>query len=101
MILIFFFQAEDGIRDSSVTGVQTCALPILSMNGACCSTAHVLIRSYNRPGIPSPCNAMRLQYSRGKTEETGGSIFRLILSWPGRISLRSNPLRLRGNLLHL
>src|SRR5260370_6697113 len=25
----FFFQAEDGIRDSSVTGVQTCALPIL------------------------------------------------------------------------
>src|SRR5437764_8224355 len=26
--LIFFFQAEDGIRDTSVTGVQTCALPI-------------------------------------------------------------------------
>src|SRR5260370_29197653 len=24
----FFFQEEDGIRDSSVTGVQTCALPI-------------------------------------------------------------------------
>ena len=24
----FFFQAEDGIRDWSVTGVQTCALPI-------------------------------------------------------------------------
>src|SRR5690606_40845143 len=26
----FFFQAEDGIRDFHVTGVQTCALPILS-----------------------------------------------------------------------
>src|SRR5207248_7777747 len=25
----FFFQAEDGIRDRTVTGVQTCALPIL------------------------------------------------------------------------
>src|SRR2546430_4526031 len=25
----FFFQAEDGIRDLTVTGVQTCALPIL------------------------------------------------------------------------
>ena len=25
----FFFQAEDGIRDYKVTGVQTCALPIL------------------------------------------------------------------------
>src|SRR2546427_9404209 len=28
IILIFFFQAEDGIRDLTVTGVQTCALPI-------------------------------------------------------------------------
>src|SRR5256886_7782062 len=27
----FFFQAEDGIRDLTVTGVQTCALPILRM----------------------------------------------------------------------
>src|SRR5690606_39773532 len=27
----FFFQAEDGIRDFHVTGVQTCALPILSL----------------------------------------------------------------------
>src|SRR5438093_12712518 len=27
--MAFFFQAEDGIRDWSVTGVQTCALPIL------------------------------------------------------------------------
>src|SRR5207237_6878024 len=30
MYIFFFFQAEDGIRDSSVTGVQTCALPISS-----------------------------------------------------------------------
>src|SRR5437868_49860 len=29
--IIFFFQAEDGIRDRNVTGVQTCALPILSV----------------------------------------------------------------------
>src|SRR5437879_10623617 len=29
MYFVFFFQAEDGIRDTSVTGVQTCALPIL------------------------------------------------------------------------
>src|SRR5207245_6142453 len=28
-----FFQAEDGIRDATVTGVQTCALPILLMGG--------------------------------------------------------------------
>src|SRR5256885_5003281 len=28
LIIFFFFQAEDGIRDYKVTGVQTCALPI-------------------------------------------------------------------------
>ena len=28
LFLFFFFQAEDGIRDIGVTGVQTCALPI-------------------------------------------------------------------------
>src|SRR5262249_60019396 len=31
--LFFFFQAEDGIRDWSVTGVQTCALPISRDSG--------------------------------------------------------------------
>src|SRR2546427_5505529 len=31
----FFFQAEDGIRDLTVTGVQTCALPICSALRAC------------------------------------------------------------------
>src|SRR5205807_7636099 len=46
-VYIFFFQAEDGIRDYKVTGVQTCALPILkrgnvAING---STGAVLGRS--------------------------------------------------------
>src|SRR5690606_39489644 len=38
--VFFFFQAEDGIRDFHVTGVQTCALPILSRS----STAVVVTR---------------------------------------------------------
>src|SRR3712207_9001726 len=33
MWLFFFFQAEDGIRDIGVTGVQTCALPICERQG--------------------------------------------------------------------
>src|SRR5256886_12765727 len=32
-VFFFFFQAEDGIRDLTVTGVQTCALPILNTSG--------------------------------------------------------------------
>src|SRR5207245_8378777 len=39
ILVYFFFQAEDGIRDATVTGVQTCALPIydllLRTLGAC------------------------------------------------------------------
>src|SRR5690348_17966125 len=31
-VVVFFFQAEDGIRDGRVTGVQTCALPIWGLN---------------------------------------------------------------------
>src|SRR5688500_12492771 len=31
LLLLFFFQAEDGIRDYKVTGVQTCALPIFTL----------------------------------------------------------------------
>src|SRR2546427_5182440 len=34
MLYFFFFQAEDGIRDLTVTGVQTCALPISRESGA-------------------------------------------------------------------
>src|SRR5207245_7470851 len=34
LIICFFFQAEDGIRDATVTGVQTCALPICQLDVA-------------------------------------------------------------------
>src|SRR2546430_10455634 len=43
----FFFQAEDGIRDLTVTGVQTCALPISAL------TACWKRRSFRRPRILS------------------------------------------------
>src|SRR5207245_4940401 len=33
VLTFFFFQAEDGIRDATVTGVQTCALPISARSG--------------------------------------------------------------------
>src|SRR5690606_40366083 len=35
---VFFFQAEDGIRDFHVTGVQTCALPISALLQTGCSS---------------------------------------------------------------
>src|ERR1039457_2019893 len=40
VVFFFFFQAEDGIRDYKVTGVQTCALPISGSADPTCITMH-------------------------------------------------------------
>src|SRR3990167_10498348 len=47
LCFFFFFQAEDGIRDLTVTGVQTCALPI--------STATVFLTSSWLNAGENPC----------------------------------------------
>src|ERR1022692_1352226 len=47
VVFFFFFQAEDGIRDYKVTGVQTCALPICC---ACCRSANPRA-CYKPPGF--------------------------------------------------
>src|SRR2546429_1680263 len=45
-VVFFFFQAEDGIRDVAVTGVQTCALPIYYRNAVCESQGGALALPY-------------------------------------------------------
>src|SRR3712207_8804454 len=55
-VLVFlFFQAEDGIRDIGVTGVQTCALPIWYREG---SSAELCAPARGRPWR-SECSALR------------------------------------------
>src|SRR5688500_19681492 len=41
-LFFFFFQAEDGIRDYKVTGVQTCALPIYESARTSCTSKRAL-----------------------------------------------------------
>src|SRR5699024_11871072 len=54
LFLFFFFQAEDGIRDRNVTGVQTCALPI-SGSARCRSQMSSPAWRYQKiPGVSSP-----------------------------------------------
>src|SRR6266850_122631 len=43
-VFVFFFQAEDGIRDYKVTGVQTCALPISASSGVARVAGHDVFR---------------------------------------------------------
>src|SRR5260370_32719058 len=55
--IFFFFQAEDGIRDSSVTGVQTCALPISALHRdapAARAAESGDLRASAPPGVPTP-----------------------------------------------
>src|SRR5690348_17789996 len=51
IFFFFFFQAEDGIRDGRVTGVQTCALPISA------SLLNARSSSKRDAGLVSPWNA--------------------------------------------
>src|SRR5207244_7239046 len=51
VVCFFFFQAEDGIRDDLVTGVQTCALPISSSIRNCGSST-----SSSACGAMLPCS---------------------------------------------
>src|SRR5258708_8292608 len=46
--ILFFFQAEDGIRDDLVTGVQTCALPISGEEGDSKTSLHHLLGGLDR-----------------------------------------------------
>src|SRR5699024_12026209 len=48
----FFFKAEDGIRDRNVTGVQTCALPILGGDHSIAiGSISGVLKHYQNPGL--------------------------------------------------
>src|SRR5690625_5666087 len=68
----FFFQAEDGIRDGHVTGVQTCALPIslVALNGK--------IKLHDGAFRPDELN----QYLRGVTPKLSAVIRKLLAAQP-------------------
>src|SRR5437870_12541596 len=51
--MLFFFQAEDGIRDGHVTGVQTCALPILCTGGGWKSSSNGYLTAHFDPFDPT------------------------------------------------
>src|SRR2546422_4761311 len=53
VFFFFFFQAEDGIRDVAVTGVQTCALPICERErdeGGCAGTSPASLQQHGSHG---------------------------------------------------
>src|SRR2546427_8797948 len=69
----FFFQAEDGIRDLTVTGVQTCALPILAGGRTGFrehrrhEIDHIFIALY--PRVKRRVRALNLSFCQCRSEE--------------------------------
>src|SRR5256885_10446824 len=76
LVLFFFFQAEDGIRDYKVTGVQTCALPIYVESGKAQVEQfdHVVGRSADQVGGLDVAvdHADRKSVGEGKRVDLGG-----------------------------
>src|ERR1022692_218576 len=83
VVFFFFFQAEDGIRDYKVTGVQTCALPIWGqvseqlprINHFALTTNRVALSSWRRERTDSissrhPCRRLKLECRESPCKST-------------------------------
>src|SRR5207249_5885118 len=101
-LFFFFFQAEDGIRDRNVTGVQTCALPICSI----CATGlrgpddtdgpgadrhwHPANRSASRSDgrpVDSVCSSVEPAYADASATECAFQrSWRRRAAWPGSLA---------------
>src|SRR5437764_15023955 len=87
-MLFFFFQAEDGIRDTSVTGVQTCALPISATSSTSAASVWAYTASTSRSGrcmssrwpgseerrVGKECRSRRAREDAEKEGERGGHV---------------------------
>src|SRR6266446_8719637 len=74
----FFFQAEDGIRDYKVTGVQTCALPI-SLLPRAAAVCRELVRRASRHGVASRPRRERSEEHTSELQSPCNLVCRLLL----------------------
>src|SRR5438552_9796196 len=93
LVLFFFFQAEDGIRDDLVTGVQTCALPILQAACSECAGTTEQIKS------PHPPETFAVTFS--KTRPGAAEVFfpreqRLVIVRPDVLDIVQDENTFRG-----
>src|SRR5260221_7382577 len=78
-LVFFFFQAEDGIRDHCVTGVQTCALPISPGTHDEADIDRICLDRRprgSRHGRPGSCHLQELHGLPRRGQEAGGQIGR-------------------------
>src|SRR5205823_9389403 len=94
---VFFFQAEDGIRDKLVTGVQTCALPISGLDTAAQAEVRAVLGRAPQQDIDAllawseglaargfgPA-AVRLGWQAALKSPNDSRVLRVIFPWPNR-----------------
>src|SRR2546427_6190785 len=76
LLCFFFFQAEDGIRDLTVTGVQTCALPIFWEN----HPMWAKIDDALRPFRTAPRGARMIGYAGPPTAKASEALTKYIIT---------------------
>src|SRR5207244_5155285 len=99
-----FFQAEDGIRDDLVTGVQTCALPIsLPQRTDQPLSAHTPNRHFETPHV-SPistyfrvCDDVRVRYADNRADSEITVL--LLAPWPERSEEHTSELQSPDHLV--
>src|SRR5207245_4077989 len=101
LVFFFFFQAEDGIRDATVTGVQTCALPISNTANLQCAEkcfCQTSLPEYfrGRPSNPVPPLALRWKDCRSEERRVGTELRHWVAScryvqkiacWRGEVTM--------------
>src|SRR2546425_8131605 len=73
-VLFFFFQAEDGIRDKLVTGVQTCALPISLKYRISCGSLSCPVRCFSTSCLNSSLGIELALCAQGAQSSSGPSL---------------------------
>src|SRR5699024_12081820 len=83
--LCFFFQAEDGIRDRNVTGVQTCALPIFLLSPLIAIGVYLLVKfikgdnKSSKNNEKAPLQILQSRLVKGEIDETEYEYLKIIL----------------------
>src|SRR2546429_6489643 len=83
VMCFFFFQAEDGIRDVAVTGVQTCALPIFRFD------PRLWICSATRAWAPAPTPTIAMTAATPMMMPSIVSALRSLLTRSARMAMRT------------
>src|SRR5256885_16794873 len=100
MFSFFFFQAEDGIRDYKVTGVQTCALPISLISQAEHRVSGQQSTSASRMHMSATVVVLCIDPEQGRALWAHWGDSRLYWFRAGRMHLRTEDHSLVQQLLH-